>query len=208
MIQIGDIVHQNLNLYYRVLDRISFRGDKGAYATLHRAGEKSDELDTVSDDIDLRTLGLFYCNIFYDKSYESLSLDELIFHSNKIQFELTESDCEYIQLLSSQQAKSVYWYRFRAGIITASNFKRACRTSIENPSITLVKQICYPEDTKFYSHNTQYGCDHEEEAYNKLNEQMIKLHSTKKWLDCYSTVQFWGQSSWYCILLVLRIASH
>lgn len=161
-----------------LLGRVSNCGFNSAYATLHRAVERSNNNDIVTtpDDIDLRAIQLFFCNIFYNKNFEFLSLDDLILKSKELKFELSESDCKYIEHLSAQQSKSVYWYRFRAGRITASNFKKACRTSIVNPSISLIKQICYPEDAIFYSKNTDYGCKHEDDAYQKLNIEMQKVH--------------------------------
>lgn len=160
-----------------LLERISNScGFNTAYATLHRAEEKVSEIVTTSDEVDLRAIGLFYCNIFYDKAYESFSLEDLIIKSEDLTVELSASDCTYIENLSADQSKSVYWFRFRAGRITASNFKKACRTSLEKPSISLIKQICYPEDTVFFSKNTDYGCKHEDEAFQKLNVEMLKLH--------------------------------
>lgn len=159
-----------------LLHRINNCGFKSAYETLHKAVPKIYENVQSTDDIDLRAVQLFLCNKFYDKSFESFSLEDLIEHSKELEFTVTDSDCEYIEQLSAEQSKSIYWYRFRAGRITASNFKKSCRTSLTNPSISLIKTICYPEDTIFYSKNTDYGCKHEDDAFQQLNIEMQKVH--------------------------------
>ena len=35
------------------------------------------------------------------------------------------------------------WFKHRAGQITASKIKTACRTDSTSPSLSLIKQICY-----------------------------------------------------------------
>lgn len=44
-----------------------------------------------------------------------------------------------------KQSKYLLWFEFRAGRITASKFKSACRTKVENSSLSLIKNICYPD---------------------------------------------------------------
>lgn len=48
-------------------------------------------------------------------------------------------NCEKV---TRQQAN---WFNFRVGRVTASRAKRVCRSSPENPSKSLIKEICYPQ---------------------------------------------------------------
>eukprot|EP00058_Branchiostoma_floridae_P013212 XP_002598700.1 hypothetical protein BRAFLDRAFT_95816 [Branchiostoma floridae] len=43
------------------------------------------------------------------------------------------------------QSKSNTWFEYRAGRITASNFRAAVSTNPVSPSVSLIKRICYPE---------------------------------------------------------------
>ncbi|KAG0435465.1 hypothetical protein HPB47_018463 [Ixodes persulcatus] len=42
--------------------------------------------------------------------------------------------------------------------------KSECSTSVEKPSLSLIKRICYPEEHKFSTPATRWGLDHEDEA--------------------------------------------
>ena len=62
---------------------------------------------------------------------------------------------DMIEEETKQQSKSVIWYQQRAGRITASNFKASIKTSIENPSKSLVTKICDPVSVKFTTQATR-----------------------------------------------------
>ena len=44
------------------------------------------------------------------------------------------------------QAKSILWFEYRAGKVTASFMKSVCHTDSANPAWSLVKSICYTEE--------------------------------------------------------------
>ena len=48
-----------------------------------------------------------------------------------------------IESQTRSQSKSQKWYELRAGRITASVMKEACRTNLDIPSLSLIKKICY-----------------------------------------------------------------
>lgn len=64
------------------------------------------------------------------------------------------------------QFRSNKWFSFRAGRCTASNAKAICRTSLTQPSISLVRKVCYPLDQRFHSDATDWGLNNEEVARN------------------------------------------
>lgn len=92
-------------------------------------------------------------------------------------FHYTLSLVEQIVKLTMCQTSSWYWEKFRAGRITASVFKAVTRTSLENPSMSLIKRICYPEDCKFSSSATRYGCNHEKDALEAYALKAMTEHS-------------------------------
>ena len=66
--------------------------------------------------------------------------------------------------MEEEQTKSKMWFSQRAGRITASRFKAAARTDVNQPSQSLIKYICYPESLHFKSKATEWGCVHERDA--------------------------------------------
>lgn len=60
--------------------------------------------------------------------------------------------------------------------ITASKIKAACRTSLDKPSLSLVKDICYPMTKSFTNSATQWGCQHEKTAREQYKKEMEELH--------------------------------
>ena len=58
------------------------------------------------------------------------------------------------------QALSKIWFQQRA----ASKLKAAVSTNMAQPSISLMKALCYPESNRFKSEATSWGCHHEKSA--------------------------------------------
>ena len=57
-----------------------------------------------------------------------------------------------------------YWFCYRAGRVTASKLKAAACTNLAQPSLSLIKTVCYPERHKFHTQATEWGCEHEKTA--------------------------------------------
>ncbi|XP_048258168.1 uncharacterized protein LOC125383619 [Haliotis rufescens] len=77
-----------------------------------------------------------------------------------------------VEAATRNQAGSPLWFQFRAGRITASKMKSASRTSLLDPSRSLLRHICYPNEVKFSHPATRWGCSHEvtaRDAYEKLS---------------------------------------
>ena len=66
------------------------------------------------------------------------------------------------------------------GRITSSTFKLACKTSIEKPSLSLIKRICYPVKSKFQTKALLYGLKNEKNAIKAYTEYMNKSHQNLK----------------------------
>lgn len=85
------------------------------------------------------------------------SLTQLVEKSNELysQISISFEQREAISSLTLNQSDSKNWFRYTAYRITASKFKCVLKTSIEKPSISLIKEICYPEAFKFTSEATR-----------------------------------------------------
>ena len=56
------------------------------------------------------------------------------------------------------------WFMFRAGRVNASKLHAVCKTDPAQFSLSLIKVICYPENRKFWSKQTAWGCKYERVA--------------------------------------------
>ncbi|CAN7951870.1 unnamed protein product [Ixodes pacificus] len=75
------------------------------------------------------------------------------------------------------QSKCAKGYSYRAGKITASVMKSVCSTSVTQPSISLLKKNCYPEQNTFTSAATAWSLEHEDDAVSSYVDVMVKNHT-------------------------------
>ena len=73
-------------------------------------------------------------------------------------------DVTKIEMFTHDQNKSSAWYTQYAGRITASVMKSVCATDPGNPARSIIKQVCYPDSTKFKTASIAWGCEHESSA--------------------------------------------
>lgn len=93
----------------------------------------------------------------FDKSCVGLPLNEVLEKCKELEH-LVSCSIEQqnaISVLTSKQATSRWWFRYRSGRITASIFRKVLRTKLDKPSVSLIKQICYPEAMAFKSEPTE-----------------------------------------------------
>lgn len=93
------------------------------------------------------------------------------------QLAITDEMVRHAEGLTRQQAKCPAWFKYRAGRVTASIMKSVCSTTTTQPSISLVKKICYPEQNRFSTAATQWGIDHEEDAIAEYVAVMKTCHT-------------------------------
>lgn len=113
-----------------------------------------------------------------DQNCFDMEKDELTEHCKGVfqSLKVSTDEAVNVEKATKQQAASKEWYRFRTGRVTASRLKSACRTSIENPSQSLLKAICYPSAVKFRTVATKWGCDHEKTAQEHYQNEMSLCH--------------------------------
>ena len=71
---------------------------------------------------------------------------------------------DHLEIITRTQAACKKWFKYRAGRITASNLHAVVHTSQQQPSIYLLRNICYPDVYSFKSSATEWGCLHEKDA--------------------------------------------
>ena len=113
-----------------------------------------------------------------------MSYLELLAECECVSLEISREMAEKVEKETRSQSNSKLWFKYRAGRIAALRMKAVCRTDYSNPSQSLIKTICYPEDFKFVTAATKWGCKHEKEArelYFKASKQKHSEFSITEW---------------------------
>ena len=103
----------------------------------------------------------------YKPDYLKLNYTELLERASDVTLAVSCKEVSIAEQKTRGQAKSRLWFRMRAGRITASRFKSACKTNPSSPSLSLIMSVCHPESTRFRTAATAWGCDHESHARSK-----------------------------------------
>lgn len=88
-----------------------------------RAEEILMQIPVDEDEYNISVINLFLVSK-YNRAYEELSLEDLQQIASDITLSYSEEEIEYIENKTRDQSSSKLWYRFRAGRVTASIFKR------------------------------------------------------------------------------------
>lgn len=121
-----------------------------------------------------------------DENFARADKESLLTHCEEVfkTLRVTDEEAKNCEIDTRSQANSKQWFRFRTGRITASKIKAACRTSVTAPSISLVKDICYPSAKKFSTAATKWGCQHEQTAKKRYEDQMKTMHDNFQLREC------------------------
>ncbi len=103
----------------------------------------------------------------YDVANLSESYKELLDMARIVDIKVSPEQVAAAQKETTRQSCSKTWFRLRAGRVTASKLHAVCRTDLAQPALDLIKSICYPENSKFWSKQTDWGCKHEKQAKNE-----------------------------------------
>lgn len=109
----------------------------------------------------------------FNLAHQKYSVDTL--RNLKINFTKTKEEQVAVFQNTKNQSRDRNWFKLRAGRITSSNFKSACSTNLEKPSLSLIKMICYPLTVTFHSKFTKYGILNEQKA-RKAYADSMKVH--------------------------------
>ena len=113
----------------------------------------------------------------------SKSYTDLLDMAQIIDMKVTPEQVAAAQKKTTKQSCSKIWFRLRAGRITASKLHAVCRTDPAQPALSLIKSICYPENNKFWSKQTDWGCKHEKQARDKYFNCVKDTHEQFRIMD-------------------------
>ena len=110
--------------------------------------------------------------------YLGMGAEDLLEESERIfrHMSITSEEAEYLTLSTNLQSKSLVWFEHRKGRITASVFGAVCRTSLSNPSQSLINrilQVSTPPPTA----SIQWGIENEERARSEYKAQAMNCHA-------------------------------
>ena len=116
-------------------------------------------------------------DLFKDE-YLELSYPDLLVKCEELfaTIKVTSAQAKCIEEKTRGQSLNKVWFQQRAGRVTDSKLKLAARTSLAQPSQSLVKAICYPE-SQFHTKATTWGCEHEDDARDQNISIMEKDHA-------------------------------
>lgn len=122
----------------------------------------------------------------YDVSASSLSFEELVKKCEETDISVTQKQIDFLEQQTRKQSSSAFWFKYRTGRITASNFYAECHTTISNPSVTLVKKLCSSENYSraFTSAATEWGKRKEEIARKAFFHSMSRTHTNFSINEC------------------------
>lgn len=151
-------------------------------AILRVVPEFADEYAAPSVDLPLALSDLF------DMKYANLPYEELLLQAREVFasgcIKITLEQTQLIERRTRKQSFSNVWKTLRAGLVTASVMHSLLHTDIENPSITLVKKICYPFDKAFMSFWMKRGLNLEPVVKKLYSSHMKKNHQDVKLFSC------------------------
>ena len=131
--------------------------------------------------VPLSEQGVLPCPLtdLFKAEYMGLSYPDLLTKCEEYFCSITISpeQSKNIEKNTRDQACSKIWFKQRGGRVTASRFKAAACTNPAQPSQSLIKSICYPENQHFYTKQTSWGCVHEKTAYRAYISQRETDHT-------------------------------
>ncbi|XP_014669332.1 PREDICTED: uncharacterized protein LOC106810469 [Priapulus caudatus] len=120
-----------------------------------------------------------------DENYVTALPETILKHCTTLfsEISVSEEEAKNVESAIRLQSRCKAWFSFRTGRITASRMKSVCRTSVDKPAKSLIRDICYPSTTVFKSKYTEWGCDHEREATEQYQAKMCDIHENFTLLD-------------------------
>ena len=88
---------------------------------------------------------------------------------------MTPSESHYLFKSTTLQSQTPIWYEHRKGRLTSSQFGAICKTSVQNPSKSLIRSIL---ERKIMPRipAVQWGIDHESKARDAYVRKMKETH--------------------------------
>ena len=116
-------------------------------------------------------------SIFKPAHLENTYTELLALAESHLHEEVTQAMADHLEVMTRNQPKSKEWFRYREGQITASRFRQILHTDPHQPSMSLLKSICYPESHRFSTKLTIWGCEHEKDALQAYKTRIMACYS-------------------------------
>ena len=88
------------------------------------------------------------------------------------------NQAQLVEESTQMQSNCKLWFQQLAGRITASKFREALHTDCSQPSLFLIKSICYPAEHQFTTVPCQYGLDNEDKACSAYFKKFVERHDS------------------------------
>lgn len=111
----------------------------------------------------------------YEQCYEDQSIDDLRDVVKFTDWSIAQHDCDLIEEMTRDQSADPLWFKMRLGRVTASIFSRCVKTSIDNPSKSLLNSI-FTENSVQNIPACIYGKEHES---NGIKEALNAFRANK-----------------------------
>ena len=105
--------------------------------------------------------------------YIDLGYEELLILCGSTVLEVTAEMSEAVERETKSQSHSRLWLTYREGRVTTSKMKSVSHANPGNPSQSLIKTVCYPEEFSFYTKQTTWGIKQKKKAQNCI---LAKFH--------------------------------
>ena len=114
----------------------------------------------------------------YSKTNETLTYEDLMKKCEQTNISVSDPEIKFLESQTKKQSDSSFWFKYRIGRVTASNFYAVCHTNPEKPSMSLVKKLCNSEEYRkiFTCSATEWGKRKEEIARKDYVAKMSISH--------------------------------
>ena len=99
----------------------------------------------------------------YDPRNIELNFAQLLELAQQFQERVTPAMRDHLEDITRSQSSCKKWFKHHAGRVTASKLHTVVHTNPHQPSISLLKSVCYPEVNSIKT-LTEWGCSHEKQA--------------------------------------------
>ncbi|KAL7298198.1 hypothetical protein TKK_0009193 [Trichogramma kaykai] len=112
--------------------------------------------------------------VIFPVELQKMTLDQLRRIPMTIKFSKEQRDSVFEATLNRSNLDVLYEYQ--AGRITASTFYKTCIESIDDPSLTLIKSICYPAKISYKLSNKTYQAAQKLKARTLYMQEAADMH--------------------------------
>ena len=120
----------------------------------------------------------------YDPANLELNFAQLLELAQQFKENVTPAMRDHLEDITQSQSSCRKWFKYRAGRVTASKLHAVVHTNPHQPSVSLLKCICYAEVNSFKSASTDWGRSHEKQALESYNSAMQCDHESFKVTPC------------------------